>query len=286
MNSCGLLKTTVVGLLFLALMASGPLAASAGNQWFQQAILLVQIPIGGGQTFTTNHVFSATEGAVTINVKCFNDQFQRVGPLAGVNVGLPATGQVAFHTPTTLGVTTDPLFTLTGIGWCWASNTGVGDDFTVQTTMGITTDLSTQGILTSSGSSFVGSNSGLGEITSRKAGMPYFTTSGGAQGFLIIVNPVSTSRTITLELFDASGNPQGSPLSRTLQGRGMIALVIPQAFGLATPPTSGSIRINSPTATQGYLGWYFQVYPNGKAVFNAIGLDGDDSAQLPFAERP
>ena len=286
MSACQLFKTTIVGVLFLGAMVFSAVPALAANMWFQQAIFLAHIPIGGGLIFTVNQTFAANEGPVTINIKCFNDQFQRVGPPAGVNVGLSAAGQVAFHTPTTLGVTTDPLFTLSGAGWCWASNAGVGDDYNTQTTVGVTSDLTPGGILNSASSTFVATNSGLGETSSNKAGLPYFTTIGGAQSFLVIVNPVSTSRTITFELFDASGNPQGAGINRTLQGRGLISLAIPGAFGLATPPTSGSVRITSSTGTQGYLGWYLQVYPNGKAIFNSVGIDGDNRAQLPSAEAP
>ena len=126
----------------------------------------------------------------------------------------------------------------------------------------------------------------FGETSSNKAGLPYFTTSGGAQSFLVIVNPVPTTRTINFELFNASGISQGPVMNRTLQGRGMIALSIPGAFGLTTPPTSGSVRITASPTTQGYLGWYLQVYPNGKAIFNSVGIDGDDRAQLQLADAP
>ena len=73
MNARGLSKTMVVSLLFLSVMMLSAVPALAANMWFQQALFLAHIPIGGGQFFTTNHTFAANEGAVTVNVKCFND---------------------------------------------------------------------------------------------------------------------------------------------------------------------------------------------------------------------
>src|SRR5262249_34533278 len=121
MSAFRLLKATSVGLLILAVLAFAPLQASAANQWWQQALLLVHIPLGGGQVFTPTYTYSPNEGAASINSKCFTDAFQRIGPAAGVNIALSATGQVAQHTPISLGVTTDPLFA-SGIGWCWAAS--------------------------------------------------------------------------------------------------------------------------------------------------------------------
>jgi len=286
MNVSQSFKAAIVGILFLGLVAVGPAPASAGNMWFQQALFLAHIPLGGGQFFTTNYVFAANEGAASINVKCFNDGFQRIGPLAGVNIALSATGQLANHTPTTLGVASDPLFS-SGVGWCWASIIQSGLDFNTQITVGVTTDLTPNGILNSASSTFIGASTGLGESSANISGVPFFTTSGGAQAFLVLVNALTTTRTLTLTLFDANGIPQGPPLVRSLNGRALLALSVPSAFGVPTPPTSGSIKItmNAPNG-QGYLGYFLQVYPNGRNIFTALGLDGDDTAQLPWAGAP
>jgi len=282
MSTSPFFKATIVGILFLGLVVLGPASASAGNMFREQALFLAHINLGGGQFFTTNYVFAATEGTGSINVKCFNDQFQRIGPLTGVNVALSATGQVAQHTPTTFAVTTDPLFS--GVGWCWADTIVGSNDFNSQITVGVTTDLSVGGILNSSSSSYISTNSGLGETSSLFGGVPFFTTANGGVHVLHLINPLTTARTVSVQLFDTTGNPQGT-ISRTLSGRAQIALPIPGAFGLATPPTSGSIRIQGPGA-QGYLGWYFQFFPNGRMIFNSVGLDGDTTAQLPAAEAP
>jgi len=286
MNVSRSFKVAIVGMLLLGLVVLGPSSASAGNMWFQQALFLAHIPLGGGLFFTTNYVFAANEGAASINVKCFNDSFQRIGPISGVNIAFNATGQVANHTPTTLGVASDPLFA-SGFGWCWASVIQSGLDFNTQINVGVTSDLTPGGILNSSSSIFVGVNAGLGETSANVSGVPFFTTSGGAAAFLILVNALTTTRTLTLSLFDANGNAQGPPLVRSLNGRALLALQIPNAFGVLTPPTSGSVRItmNAPNG-QGYLGYFLQVYPNGRMLFTALGLDGDDTAQLPLAGAP
>ncbi len=105
------MAAVVAGVLFLGLVVFGPVSASAsrtmGNQ---QALFLVHLPLGGGQFFTVNYTFTGSEAPTTVTVKCFNDSAQRIGPMAGVNVVFSAQGQVVQHTPTTLGVTTDALF--------------------------------------------------------------------------------------------------------------------------------------------------------------------------------
>ena len=259
-------------------------AASAATMWNQQALLLVHIPIGGGQVFTSNFVFTATENATTVNVKCFNESGNRIGPLPGINIAFSASNQVSQQTPTSLGVTADPLFG-SGSGWCWASSPGGAFDYTVQATYGATSDFTPGGILNSPGASFIGHSPGAAETTNNLAGVPFWTTVGGAQHFLVLLNPLSAAASANSRLFDTSGTAQGTgPLARTLNPRSLVVLTVPTSFGLASPPTSGSIKVVQITGR--FLGWYLQVYPNGRAVFSQINLDGDDTALLPIADAP
>jgi hypothetical protein len=276
----------IVSLLFIGLTVLGATPAWATNMWWQQALLLVHIPVGN-QTFTTNYVFTASEGAnTTVNVKCFNDLLQRIGPDAGVNVMVAAAqGQVANATPTTLQVVGAAGFT--GIAWCWANNTASGLDFNVQTTVGLTTDLTPNGILNSPASTLVATSTGLAETSSNVGGIPFYTTAGGAQNFAVLINPTQTSRTLSLQLFNTAGIAQGSPLSRVLPARGLALLTIPDSFGLTTPPASGSVTITVPTPGQGYLGYLLTAYINtGRVVFTPIGLDGDNRAALGSGDAP
>jgi hypothetical protein len=278
-------RAGIASILLLGLAVVSPAPASAVNMWWQQAIILIHVPLGGGVFFTTNHVLTANEGSnTTVNVKCFNESSQRIGPLAGVNVELGATGQLSQQTATTLAVTTDPLFT--GLGWCWGNNTNSGLDFNVLTTIGSTSDLSPGGLLNSAGSTLIAANTGLAETSSNVGGIPYFTTSGGAATYAFFVNPLAAARILTLQLYSAAGIAQGPPLVRNLSGRDMDVLSIPDVFGLATPPVSGSVKITANGI--GYLGWIVQVYPtgSGRVVFTAIGLDGDDRTFLSPAGAP
>ena len=285
MGTSNFLKTGLVGVLLVGLAVLGPAPASAANMWFQQAIFLLHIPLGGGQFVTTNHVITATEGAnTTVNVKCFNDTFQRIGPAPGVNVALNATGQVANHTPTTLLVTTDLLFT--GLGWCWANNINSGLDSNVQTTIGVTSDLTPGGLLNSPGSTLLGTSTGLAETSNNVGGIPFFSTVGGASAFAILLNPLPGAQPVTLQLYNATGVAQGAPLVRNLSGRDLDVLQIPQAFGLPIPPTTGSVTITA--GGNGYLGWIIQVYPTGggRLLFTPIGLDGDNVFFLDPGDAP
>ena len=276
--------TSIVAALVLGLigLVSGP--AMAANMWTENVILLIHLPQPGGQVFTTNHMFTATEAPVTVNVKCFNNVAQRVGPPAGVNVQLSATGQVAFHTPATLGVLADPLFTLSGIGWCWATNTSNDEEYNVQTVLGLTTNLTPNGILTSSASTFVAANTGLSETSSEHGGIPYFTTTGDVRTFAILVNPLTTDRTLSFQLYDTAGIPQGLPVVRVLSARDIEVLSIPDMFGLPVPPTSGSVTIVA--NGDGYLGWIVSVYPSNRLLFTVVGLDEQDLTLLLPASAP
>jgi hypothetical protein len=275
----------IMAVLFLGVVVFGPVLASAGTQWNQQALLVLHIPVGGGQVFTTNFVFTATENATTVNVKCFNDIGSRVGPLAGVNIGFSRSNQVGQHTPTTLGLVSDALFTASGLGWCWASAPDPSVDFNVQATFGATSDLTPGGILSSPGATFIGHAPGSTETTAASGGVPFWTTAGGAQPFLVVLNPLKAASSVTIQLFDANGVLQGTgSLSRPLNPRSLVALVVPASFALTSPPTNGSIKIAASTGP--FLGWYFQEYPNGRAVFAQVSLDADNTALLPIAEAP
>ena len=277
----------IASVLLLGVPVLGPAPASASDVWNQQAIILIHVPLGGGTFFTTNHVFTANEDApTTVNVKCFNEMSQRVGPIAGVTVELNAAGQLSQQTPTTLGVTNDPLFT--GLGWCWANNIDPNQfDFNVLTTIGSTSDLSPGGLLNSAGSTLVAANSGLVTTSFNRGGIPYFNTSGGtAATYVFLLNPLSTeSGQVSLQLYDAAGTAQGSPLLRTLSGRAIDVLSIPGVFELATPPVSGSITITTDLGGYGYTGWIIQV-GNGKIAFTSLGLSLNEQILLDPADAP
>jgi hypothetical protein len=264
-----------MGVWFVGLVVYGASPAGAGTMWNQQALLLVHIPVGG-QVFTSNFVFTASGNATSITVKCYNDSGNRIGPPAGINISFSAANQVSQQTPATLGVTTDPLFA-SGAGWCWASSPGSTFDFNVQATYGATSDLTPGGILNSPGASFIGHSPGSTETTASDAGIPIWTMAGGAQNFLVLLNPLKRPVIVNVGLFDTSGIAQGTaPLTRILNPRTLVVLTVPSSFGLTSPPTTGSINITVRGPGE-YLGWSFQEYPNGRAVFNQIGLDGGET---------
>jgi hypothetical protein len=284
MKASRFVQAAIAGVLFLGLVVFGPSAASAATMWNQQALLLVHIPIGGGQIFTSNFVFTATENATTVNVKCFNESGNRIGPLAGVNIAFSASNQVSQQTPTTLGLVADPLFA-SGTGWCWANGSPAAANFNIQESHGVATDLTPGGILNTGGSTFVVHSPGAAETTDTSAGVPFWTTAGGAQHYLVLLNPLAASAAVNVRLFDTNGIAQGTgSLARTLNPRSLVALTVPTSFALATPPTSGSIRVTQSAGK--YVGWYLQVYANGKAVFSQIGIQFVDAFRLLVADAP
>ena len=177
-------------------------------------------------------------------------------------------------------MTTDPLFT--GIGWCWANNILNEAGFNVETVLGLTPSPST--ILGSSNSTFVAANAGLTATSSGRGDMPIFFVGGGAQNFLILANPLTTDRILTLLLYDPDGVPLGPPLVRPLTGRGMQVLSVPQAFGVFPLRPSGSVTMAA--NGNGYLGWIVQVQPPTTLLFTAIGLKVDDLTLLTRPSAP
>lgn len=264
------LKAAIGGALFLAVAVLNPTGAVA-DQWFSQAIPLLHIPLGNGLVFTSNYAFAATgSGAVTVNVKCFNDASQRIGPAPGVNVPLPAAGAVALHTPPTLAVTTDPLFL--GSGWCWAQAL-TAETFSSQITVGATTNLGPGAIQNDPNALFVGNSTGLA-VTSRKLGIPYVTIGPGIQDFAMIVNPNPSVVSAAIGLWNASGVLQ-SPgfLIRNFPGRSLQVLSIPSDLGVVTPPPSGSVAVGTAEAI-GLLGWFFSVRAStNRATFLPAAAD-------------
>ena len=99
---------------------------------------------------------------------------------------------------------------------------------------------------------------------------------------MFLLNPRSNAGVVALQLYNAVGTAQGPPLVRALSGRDMDLLSIPDAFGLVTPPVSGSVSI---TANVGYLGWIVQV-GGGTILFTAIGLDENDRVRLVIGGAP
>jgi hypothetical protein len=293
MNMNRFTQAMTMVVLFLGVVVFGPAPASAATEDNQQVVLLQHISLGGGSVFTSNYVFTSTGGATTVNVKCFNDSGNRIGPLAGVNIAFSAANQVSQQTPATLGVTADPLFT--GTGWCWLNGTPTTANYNIQETHGVASDLTPGGILNAAGSTFVVHSPGAVEVdnnpaTANLGGVPLWTTAGGAQHFLVLLNPLKVASTVFVRLFDTNGIAQGtSDLSRPLNPRSMVALTVPTSFGLASPPTTGSIKVtmnSAPPPSPAYMGWYLQVYPSGKAVFSQVGLQFNDVDRLHQADAP
>ena len=297
MKTSRFVKAAIASALFLGAIVLGPASAPAATEDNQQVVLLTHISLGGGQFFTSNYVFTATGGATIVNVKCFNDSGNRIGPLAGVNIAFSAANQVSQQTPSSLGVAADPLFA-NGTGWCWANGNPTTANYNIQETHGVTTDLTPGGILNSAGASFVVHSPGAVEVAqtpcslglSCLGGVPFWTTAGGAQHFVVLLNPLTVTSTVNVRLFDTSGIAQGTAdLTRTLNPRALVALTVPTSFGLTSPPTAGSIKVTlnaGPPSPPSYMGWYLQVYPSGKAVFSQIGLQFNDVVRLAPANAP
>lgn len=205
--------------------------------------------MGGGRFVTVNWiVFNPTSSGQIVNAKCFNDAFQRVGAAAGVNIELNPFQQ-ASHTPATLGITTDLLFT--GLGWCYFDNGG-SSQISVAISFGLSGG-NPGDLLSSATSSFVASATALGYMSVEDGSVPHWTSESGWRFFLLIVNPTTINGTLRLRLYNTAGVQQGADLVRALNARDFDVIALPGAFGLTTPPTSGAVDLL--TSDTSFTGW-------------------------------
>lgn len=197
-----------------------------------------------GPWSTVYTVSNTTSTATTVNVKCFNEFTQRVGPAAGTSFTLTAFN-MNFYTPEALGLTTDPAFN--GFGWCYFAVTA-GDSISVGVGTGVRGIAGNPTIFGSNNSRAIAMDTAQRMVTIDDASVPFWTKQASWTSYLVSVNPTTTSRALTVNVYDDTGTFQGA-LNTTLSPRDLDMLVIssvgPALFGAA------DVKING----RGFVGW-------------------------------
>jgi hypothetical protein len=228
--------------------------------------------------FTTHYLVSSTTATgATVNMKCYNDGALRVGPAGGLNIILGAFDMDAFWLSTVSGVTTDPNFT--GYGWCYFAVTS-GDDVAVTFIAGLSVG---NNLITTNNSLLLMADTAQSYVTTNDANIPYWTKEGSWNTYLLPINPTTTSRTITMNVYNPSGVLLGTWTGTgPFAGRDLDFISIPDAVG-ATGYGNADISVNG----RGFVGWVAGVnYTSFQGYIYPVPLDKDDVSILSSGDRP
>ena len=233
--------------------------------------------------YTTHYLISSTTGAPTIvNVKCYNDGAQRVGPAGGTVVGLDIGFDVDVFDPVSLGLTTDPSYT--GFGWCYFAVTA-GTDVAVTFLVG---DSVSGNLITTNNSRFVAAGTAQSQVTVDDANIPYWTREGSWDTYIVALNPTTSGQTLTVNIYDNTSTfqtswavPGGNLSARDLDLTSVSALAPAAVFGNA------DVDIGSGSTDRGFVGWVSGLnFNSGQAFLYNIPLDKDDLSDLAAGDRP
>ncbi|MBI2883499.1 MAG: hypothetical protein HYY11_06290 [Candidatus Methylomirabilis oxyfera] len=246
---------------------------------------------------TTHYLISNTDsgsfisppGSATVNVKCFNDTIQRVGPPAGTNIVL-APFAMAVHSPVSLGLTSDGAFT--GLGFCYFAVTA-GGDIAVSFLVGVSEG---GNLITTNNSVAIMSDTAQSHVTespdffdASDANIPYWTEEGSWQTFVLALDPTAAGTNMAMDFYTSggfllgtwNGPPGGIP---DLAPRDLdftrVADAVPAAAG-----GFGHADITSPD--RGFMGWIVGLnFTSFQAFMYPIPLRDNDISQLAAGDRP
>lgn len=246
---------------------------------------------------TTHYLLSNTDsgdlffppGSATVNVKCFNDTIQRVGPAAGTTITLSPFEMEAWS-PISLGLTSDPLYT--GLGFCYFAVTS-GSDIAVSFLVGVSDG---NNLITSNNAVAIMSDTAQGQVTESPdlfdgsdANIPYWTEEGSWQTFILALDPTAAGTNMDIDVYTSGGDllgtwsgPAGG--SPDLAPRDLdftrIADAIPAAAG-------GFGHADVQTPDRGFMGWIVGMnFTSFQAFMYQIPLRDSDVSPLAAGDRP
>jgi len=291
----GALSFTLSVFSVIAILLAPSLATANNNEARSLVAPYVHVPAslpGIAGPYSTEYYVAATTGntSTTVNVKCYNEYQDRIGPAGGSLIELN-DGATAFDTdivnPVNLQLTTDPDFTTRG--WCWFERL-TGDDFSVGVAMGLGNG---QGaILTNNASRAVSMSSASGNVSNQDGSVPIwartgggFASKGGWESYLIAINPTTIDFTMTVDVYDTGGNVLGSnpfdgPSASPLLARDLDVYELGTAGGGSA--TRGNADVSIPYVnTRGFAAWVLGVnYVSLESFLYAVPMDKDDTMLL------
>lgn len=280
----------ILGAAALIALLTCPPAWANGNEATDLVAPYGHFPWAAGAAtgpFTTHYLVSSTTGVVgtTVNVKCFNETIEPVGPVGGTTITL-APFEMEVWSPVSLGLT--PHVDFTGFGFCYFAVTG-GDDIAVTFIAGISEG---NNLITTNNSLAIMSDTAQSDVLDgigiADANIPYWTNEGSWQTYLLFLDPTATGTDLTMDVYNpagillgtwsAGGTPDLAP--RDLDFTSMID---------AVPATAGAWgHADIATPDRGFMGWVAGVnLVSFQAFIYPIPLDKDDiSTPLGVGDRP
>ncbi|GEM_PF-3594107 len=235
---------------------------------------------------TTHYLISSTTSVgATVNVKCYNDQIQRVGPAAGTTVTLGSFAMEPWD-PVSLGLTGDLLFT--GLGFCYFADTGVGDDFAVSFLVGISDG---NNLITTNNAVAITADTAQSNVSGDDANIPYWTEEGSWDTYALIVSPKATGSDLDMKVYDAAGTLLGTwaaPGTPGLAPRDLdMASIVGEVPGAAGGWGHADLDADSAPVGFGYMGWIIGLNNTSlQAFMHPIPLDKNDTTALGSGDRP
>ncbi len=229
-----------------------------------------------GPWSTVYTISNTTSTATAVNVKCYNEFTQRVGPAGGTSFTLTAFN-MNFYTPEALGLTTDPAFN--GFGWCYFAVTS-GDSISVGVGTGMRGIAGNPTIFGSNSSRAIAMDTAQRMVTIDDGSVPFWTKLASWTSYLLSINPTTTSRSLTVNVYDDNNVFQGA-LNTTLSPRDLDILVI-SSVGAATFGTA-DVKING----RGFVGWVAGFNPVSVELFlYGVPLYEFETSALVPGDRP
>jgi hypothetical protein len=288
----------------------GPARAWAGPDEATDVVApYVHLPIAIAPAtgpFSTVFMIRSTRTApVQVQVTCFNDASEPVGPVPQprfLDIAQHQTYSLTPDQPAPLGIASHPNFT--GLGFCYFSST---DKFSVDVVWGFSggpvvnpldglPDSPSMRMFSSNAS--VGVAVAVGQATvaggipgvtglqiSGVGGVPIWV-GGNWVDVLVLVNPTASSGLAFVDVFACAGcSPMAAPLTVTvpLPPRGM-GLVPLSSFAGGFPDGNATIRSGG---TCCFVGWHWALNPTTRqALFREVPLDRDTTRFLSVTDRP
>jgi hypothetical protein len=238
---------------------------------------------GAPGPWSTVYLISEVSGvARTVNVKCYNDGAARVGPAAGTTVALAAF-DMDFFTPEALGITTDPAFT--GFGWCYFA-VGAGDTVFDHAAVGVGTGIrgAAGTIFGSNASRAVAMDTAQHMVTTGSGVIPFWTKQGSWNSYILALNPTTTSRSLTVNVYNDTGTLQGTWTGiGALGARDLDFASLPDAVGATASFGNADVDVSG----RGFVGWMAGFnFTSGELFLYAVPLSRNWTSELVAGDRP
>ncbi len=234
---------------------------------------------GGGAAgpwSTTFLVSNMAATSKTVTIKCYNDASVRIGPVAGTSVFLGAYNW-DFFTPEALGLTTAPAFT--GFGWCYFATSN--NTVAVGVATGIRGVAGDPSIFGNNSSRAIAMDAAQAMVTTAYSNLPFWTKQANWASYLVSLNPTTTSRTLTVNVYDGAAVLRGTS-SPPLSARDMNLLEISTLGGTATFG-GAEVLIDG----RGFVGWVAGFNSASQELFfYGVPLFDGTTSSLVAGDRP